>query len=80
MSRIIVMAVAALSMLYVGVQSLSFRSQAVGDLNLSNGSAEAYEFTDTVAGDGVAILGNALPRLFIVVLLLLLVGMLVLTR
>lgn len=80
MARIIVTAVAALSMLYVGIQSLSYRSQSISDLGLSNRSAEAANMTDAVVGDGATILGNALPRLFIVVLLALLVAMLALTR
>lgn len=80
MAKIIVTAVAALSMLYVGIQALSFRSQRINELGLSGSSAEGLNMTDAVLGDGAAILGNALPRLFVVVLLALLVAMLALTR
>ena len=80
MARIIVTAVAALSMLYVGIQALSFRSQRLNELGLSGRSGEALNTTDAVLTDGTAILGNALPRLFIVVLLALLVTLLALTR
>lgn len=80
MARILVTALAALTMLYVGIQSLAFRSQSVADTNPTGASSEAFNLTRAVATDGTAILGTALPSLFIVSLLSLLVGYLVLTR
>lgn len=80
MARIITLAVASLVMLYIGIQSVAFRSDAMGDLGLTGSDQEALNMTDAVAGDSLTIVGNALPRLFILVLLLLVVGMLVLTR
>mgnify|MGYP006285231391 CR=1 FL=1 len=80
MSKFIVTAVAGLSMLFVGIQSLSYRSNAISDLNLSGRNAQAANMTDAVVGDGAAVLGNALPRLFILLILVLLVAMLALTR
>lgn len=80
MSRILTMGVAALVMLYLGIQAVAFRSGAVGDLGLNGTNQEALNMTDAVAGDTLIIAGNALPRLLIVVLLVLLVGFLALTR
>lgn len=80
MSRIIVTAVAVLSMLFIGIQSLSYQAQRTDELGLSGADAQAANMTDAVVGDGAVILGNALPRLFVVVLLVLLVGALALMR
>lgn len=80
MSRIIVTAVTALAMLFVGIQGLSYRSQAIADTNPSGRNAEAFDFLDAVLEGSTTQLGNALPRLFVIVLLVLVVGMLVLTR
>ena len=80
MSRIIVTAVTALSMLFIGIRALSYQAQRTDELGLSGANAEAANMTDAVVGDGAIILGNALPRLFVVVLLVLLVGALALTR
>lgn len=80
MARIIVTALAALTMLFVGIQALSFRATRLQNAGLSGANQTALNLTDAVLGDSVAIVGNALPRLFIVVLLALLVGLLALTR
>lgn len=80
MAKIIVTALAALSMLYVGIQALSYRATTVSDSGLSGANQEAYNMTHGVMSDATIIAGNALPRLFIIVLLVLLVGVLVLTR
>jgi len=80
MARIIVTAIAALSMLYVGIQALAFRSQTVSSVGLSGADQEAFDMTQGVATDATSILGNALPGLFIICLLALLVALLVLTR
>lgn len=80
MARIIVTALAVLSMLYVGIQSLSFRSQTISDTGLSGASQEAYNMTDVVAQDAIVVSANALPLLFVIVLLALLVGVLALSR
>lgn len=80
MARIIVTAVSALVMLFIGIQSLAFRSDSISTLGLSGANQEAFNMTQAVTTDATAIAGNALPRLFIAVLLVLLVGALVLTR
>lgn len=80
MSRILTLAIAALAMLFVGIQSVAYRSDAIGDLGLTGDNQEALNMTDAVASDSLTIVGNALPRLFIVVLLVLLVAFLAMTR
>ena len=80
MARIIVTAVTALGMLFVGIQALSFRDQTVSGLGLSGANQEAYNMTHVVAQDTFAIAGNAMPRLFVVILLVLLAGLLALMR
>jgi len=80
MARIIVTGLAVLSMLFVGIQALSYRSQTVANAGLSGADQEAFDMTQLVATDATAILGTALPAMFIVTLLALLVGFLVLTR
>jgi hypothetical protein len=80
MSRIIVTGLSALVMLFVGIQALSFREQTVSNTGLSGANETAFNMTVEVTTDATAIAGNALPRLFIVVLLALLVGVLLLSR
>lgn len=80
MSKLIVTAVAALSMLFVGIRALSFRSDATDDLGLSGADAQAAGFLDSVLGGGATALGISLPALFAVAIFTLLLGFLALTR
>jgi len=80
MSKFIVTAVAALSMLFVGLRSLSYRSQTVNGLNLSNDSAEAVAAADAAASGGLGTVSVALPQLLGLGVILLLFAMLALTR
>jgi hypothetical protein len=80
MARIIVTMLAALTMLYVGIQALAFREATISTAGLSGADQEAFNMTRSVVTDATAITGNALPRLFIIVLVVLLISLLVLTR
>ena len=78
--RLIVTAVSALTMLYLGIQALAFRSDTVSEAGLSGASQTAFNMSVRVTTDATQIAGNAMPRLFIVVILALLVALLALTR
>ena len=80
MARILVTALSAVTMLFVGIASLSYRAETIDSTNLNNTSQEALNLTHEVTGDVTAIAGGALPRVFIVVLLALLVGLLIIAR
>lgn len=80
MARVIVTALSAVTVLFLAIQSLAYRSQSVKDADLSGNSQEAFNLSQSVATDMTNVLGTAIPRLFIIVLLALIVGVLLLNR
>lgn len=80
MARILVTALSAFSVLMFGIVSLQYSDQSIAAEGLSGTNATAFNLTREVATDGTTILGNALPLLFIVVLLALMVVLLVMNR
>jgi len=81
MARIIVTALSAVTMLFLAITALSYRAQSLDNIGV-NGTLnnDALNLTTNVTQDATNVAGNALPRLFIVVLLALVVGMLLLNR
>lgn len=69
MPRLIVTALSAVTMLFVGIVSLQYRYENISGVGLSGNDQEALNMTREVAVGQTQILSNALPQLFIIVLL-----------
>jgi hypothetical protein len=69
MPRLIVTALSAMTMVFIGIVSLQYRYEEISGAGLSGNSQEALNMTRDVAVGQTQILANALPQLFIIVLL-----------
>lgn len=81
MARIIVTALSAVTMLFLAISALSYRAQSLDTIGV-NGTLnnDALNLTTNVTSDATLVAGNAIPRLFVVVLLVFVVGTLLLQR
>lgn len=80
MARIFVTALSAVSIIAVGIVALHYRAQALAGDSLGANETEALNLLNNVSGDGLAIMGNALPRLFVVVLFVVIVALFLLVN
>lgn len=80
MARIFVTAMAALSMLGLGIAALSYKQQQLASAGLTNRSAQAFNLTTNIGTGVTSIAGNAMPRLLALVILVVVVLMLLMIR
>ena len=73
-------AMSAVTAIGLGIAAMHFRQQELNAAGLSGADAEAYNLTVGVSTNTLEIVGQALPWLFVIVLLVILTGMLLLTR
>lgn len=77
MARIITTALSAVTIVALGIVALQFRVNSIDSTQLNNSSADAFNLATNVTGDAGAIVGNAVPLLFVAVFIAL-IGVIVL--
>lgn len=80
MPRIIPTALSAVTIVALGIASLHFKQQELAGESLSGQDATAYNLTREISTDLFGIMGNALPRLLMIVIIVLAIVMLLMTR
>lgn len=80
MARIIATALTAVTIIGLGLVALQYRVESLSGAGLTGNDQEALNLTTNVSSDAMAIVGNAMPRLFVVVFLVFLVVLLLLIR
>ena len=80
MSRIVVTALSAVTIVLLGIHSLSYRQQDLSGAGLTGANAEAYNMTREVSTGMMTIAGNGMPRLMIVLIAVMLIVMLLIIR
>jgi len=80
MARALVTALSSLSILMLGIVSLQYSDQRIAGEGLSGRNATAFDLTRNVSTDMAEIASNALPLLFVVILLVLMVVLLIANR
>lgn len=80
MARILVTALSAFSILGVGIVSLQYSDQSLAAEPLTGANASAFNLTREVASDGTEIAANAIPMVFVAVLLVLMIVLLLANR
>lgn len=80
MARILTTAMSAVTIALLGIVSLSYAQDDLAGAGLQNKSLEAFNVTTAVSTDLTTTMGNALPRLFVAVLLVLMIVLLLLVR
>ncbi len=80
MNRLIVAALSAVTMLFLGINALQYRVDSLSDQSLTGTNAEAYNFTVEVSTDMTLLAGNALPRVLMVGIVVSVIALLVMLR
>lgn len=80
MTRLVTTALSALTIIMLGIISLSYRRDALASAPLTNDSAEAFNLTREVSVEGTTIVGNAMPRLLMIVIVVMAIMALILIR
>lgn len=80
MNRLIVAALSAVTMLFLGINALQYRVDSLSGQSLNGTDAEAYNLTVDVSTDLTLLAGNAVPQLLMVGIIVSLIGLLVMIR
>lgn len=80
MARTLVTALSSFTILMFGIVSLQYSDQDIQAESLNGTNLTAFNLTREVSTDMTSIAGNALPWLFVVVLLVLLIVLLLANR
>lgn len=80
MTRLIATALSAVTVLYLGIHALSFRETALSGQTFTGANETALNLTRNVTSDGMAIVGNAMPRLLMIVMIVMVIMMLLMIR
>lgn len=80
MPRILATILSALTIIGLGIYALQYRAESLAGSSLTGADAQAFNTTRAVSTDVMTIVANALPRLFIIVILALVVVMLLIIR
>lgn len=80
MVRLFAAVLSVLTMLGLGIAALQFRQEELDATGLSGPDLAAYNLTTNVSSDTAVILGNALPRLLLVVIFVFIIFLVITTR
>lgn len=80
MTRLVVTALSAVTIVSLGIVSLHYRQQELADAGLTGNNAEAFNMTREVSTGVMTIAGNAMPRLLMIVIIVMVIVMLLIIR
>lgn len=80
MARIIAAALSAVTIIGLGIVALQYQVNSLSGAGLTGDDQEAFNLATNVSGDAMVVIGNAMPRLLLLVIFVFVVLLLLMIR